>query len=59
MKDYNVGAMEALSWAYALLERCNEAEDFAKARERIKDMILRLAMGAAESFRRKMEFLDL
>jgi hypothetical protein len=57
MNDYTIGAMEALSWAYAILERCKELKDFIEARNEVRDMIMRLSTGAAVSFKRKTEFI--
>jgi len=55
MNDYGIGAMEALSWAYSTLKKCDSLESFQDAREDLKQMILRLASGAAVSFRDKSE----
>jgi len=59
MNDYSVGALEALSWARAVLRRCRTMRDFEEARREIEEMMIRLAAGAAVNFRRKAELIDL
>ena len=58
MNDYSIGAMEALSWTYAILQKCENLESFQFAKTEIGDMIMRLASGAAVSFKRKTDFID-
>lgn len=57
MNDYSIGAVEALSWAYAVLQGCEGLESFRAARREIEGMIMRLASGAAVSFKRKTDFI--
>jgi len=57
MNDYSIGAMEALSWVRAILKKCESTESFCKARKEINEMIMRLASGAAFSFKTKTRFI--
>lgn len=58
MNDYSIGAMEALSWTYATLRKCENLETFQFAKREIGDMIMRLASGAAVDFKRKSDFIE-
>ena len=58
MNDYGIGAMEALSWAYAVLRKCENIITFQDARKEIEAMIMHLASGAAVSFKRKTVFME-
>jgi len=58
MNDYSIGAMEALSWAYAVLQKCDSLNSFRTGRNEIGDMIMSLASGAAVSFKRKTVFME-
>jgi len=58
LNKYNNGAMEALSWAYAKLRKCESIEDFQGARNEIKDMIMHLSNGAAVRFKRRAYFME-
>ena len=57
MRDYEMGAMEALSWAFAKLRKCGNLEEFRAAKEEVEEMVLRLTSGAAVNFRDKSEFI--
>lgn len=57
MNDYSIGSIEALSWANAILRKCRTAEDYAKAQEKVQDMVLKLASGTAVSFRDRAELI--
>lgn len=58
MNDYGIGAMEALSWARAVLRKCRTLEQFEEARREVEEMIMRLSSGAAVDFRRKAELFE-
>ena len=57
MRDYEIGALEALSWAYARSKKCRFLEDFQKFRNEIGEMLMALSSGAAVSFKTKIEFI--
>lgn len=57
MNDYSIGAMEALSWVRATLKKCEDLEAFCEARKEIDEMIMKLASGAAVSFKQKTKFI--
>lgn len=59
MNDYSMGALEALSWARAVLVRCDSREDFEGARVEIEGMMIKLASGAYVNFRMKAELIEL
>lgn len=58
MNDYSIGAMEALSWVRAILKKCEDLEAFYTARKEIDEMIMKLASGAAVSFKQKARFIN-
>ena len=58
MNDYSIGAMEALSWTRAVMAKCKDLGFFLKARHEVEEMILRLASGAAVSFKKKTDLID-
>ena len=53
MNDYSIGALEALSWARAVLQKCKTLDQYTDASKQIQDMIMQLSSGAAVSFKRK------
>jgi len=53
-----MGAMEALSWARAVLKKCRTLEQFEDARKEVEEMIMRLMSGAAVDFKRKTELFE-
>jgi len=57
MNDYSIGAIEALSWARAVMRRCGSVEEIRAARGQVEEMIMRLASGSAVSFRDKAELI--
>lgn len=57
MNDYSMGAMEALSWSYAILRKCRTVEDFQAAQREMGEMLMRLSTGAAVSFKTRVEFI--
>lgn len=57
MNDYSIGAIEALSWARAIMKKCSSEADYARIREDVEEMIMRLASGTAVSFRDKAELI--
>lgn len=59
MNDYSIGALEALSWARAVLSKCKTLEEFEATRKEIEEMIMRLSSGAAVSFKKRTEFIEI
>jgi len=57
MNDYSIGAIEALSWAKAIIKKCSTLEEIRAARAQVEEMIMRLASGSAVSFRDKAELI--
>jgi hypothetical protein len=57
MNDYSIGAIEALSWARAILRKCCTLEEIRAVRAQVEEMIMRLASGSAVSFRDKAELI--
>ena len=57
MRDYEIGAMEALLWAFAKLRKCGNLEKFRAAKEEVEEMVIRLTSGVAVNFRDKSEFI--
>jgi hypothetical protein len=58
VNDYSMGALEALSWVRAVLRKCRKLEEFQVAEEEVNGMVLRLASGAAVSFRDKAALIE-
>lgn len=56
MNDYSIGAIEALSWARLIVKKSGEkaGEDAA---QQIELMIMKLTVGAAISFRDKVDMI--
>jgi hypothetical protein len=52
MNDYSIGAIEALSWARAIVKKRGPG-----ATTEIEEMIMRLASGSAVSFRDRAELI--
>jgi len=57
MNDYSIGAIEALSWARAIMKKCKCHEEYQKASIQVDEMIMRLASGSAVSFRDKADLI--
>ena len=57
LNDYSIGAIEALSWARAIMKKCRSEADYARARRDVEEMLMRLASGTAVSFRDKAELI--
>lgn len=58
MNDYSMGALETLSWVMAVLRKCRSLEDFQGAEDEVNGMVLKLASGAAVSFRDKAALIE-
>jgi hypothetical protein len=58
VNDYSMGALEALSWVRAVLRKCQTLEEFQVAVQEVNGMVLRLASGAAISFRDKAALIE-
>jgi hypothetical protein len=57
MNDYSIGAIEALSWAKAIIKKCSTLEEIRAARAQVEEMILKLVGGTALSFRDRAELI--
>ena len=57
MNDYSIGAIEALSWARAVMRKSNTQEEIRVVRQQVDEMIMRLVNGSAVSFRDRAELI--
>jgi hypothetical protein len=57
LNDYSIGAIEALSWARAIMRKCTCQDEYRRAGMQVEEMIMRLASGSAVSFRDKAELI--
>lgn len=54
MSTYEIGAFEALEWAWKLLRTQNETENVKVATKSIQEMLFTLGSGAPVNFQQKI-----